>query len=193
MDGQTEAVAQEPYDELSTEFDIIEQRLKDTRRRIVTELYVNGGTASVTRLRNEDGAGVPRGTLSHHLPWLRGETDWWPDGFEALVEEVGREDRGYGNPVRIIGLTETGQRFAEWIVRENGGDIRADVERLDLVVDTHNNQIRSLLDRTDSIQDRVTEIRRLREQNAELEQRVEKVEEKFEIAREQIARIESDG
>lgn len=121
----------ETMDSDETDFGPIKKRLKSVRSRMLLALAENDesetgeGEASVTHLRDEDGAGVPSGSLDHHLAWLRGERrtgddlPWWPEGVGPLAVEVGREDMGYGTPTKIIGLTEDG----EAVVDELRGDM----------------------------------------------------------------------
>ena len=108
-DGPDRVTADEQFDATAeptpTEYNMIGSRLKDVRKRILSELYESGGEASVTQLRADDGAAVPRGSLDHHLSWLRGEQDWWPENIPPLVEVIRREEIDAGVPTRIIGLT----------------------------------------------------------------------------------------
>lgn len=109
------------------DFGPIKKRLKSVRSRMLMELAENDevetgeNEASVTHLRDDDGAAVPSGSLDHHLAWLRGERrsdededlPWWPETVGPLAVEVDRVDMGFGTPTKVIGLTEDGKALVD--------------------------------------------------------------------------------
>lgn len=123
---QSEADASDQTDnsaEKPTGYDIIKPKVRDIRERIIRELN-REGELPVAELRSEKRADVPSGSIEYHLAWLQGRDvsgnplNWWPDEAGAIIEETGREDLGYANPVRVMGLTDYGKRFAEAFVAE---------------------------------------------------------------------------
>lgn len=165
--------------------------LKDVRSRILRELYHNGGEASVTQLRSETGANVPDNSLNHHLTWLRGEKDfdWWSGDFPALVETVRREDHGYGEPVRIIGLTDAG---GDVIDKSRAGVIvtpNASVEEIRSAVQGHGSQIHQLAENIDEIKSKMEKDGSSEDDSGgNIEDRVEEIESNVEENREWISK-----
>ena len=125
-DGDT-AVDADADGDADVDFGPIKKRLKSVRSRMLLELAENDeaqtgeNEASVTHLRDDDGAAVPSGSLDHHLAWLRGERrsdddedlPWWPENVGPLAVEVDRVDMGYGTPTKVIGLTEDGKALVD--------------------------------------------------------------------------------
>jgi hypothetical protein len=190
-DGPDRITADEQFDAdpepTPTEYNMIGSRLKDVRKRILSELYKSGGEASVTQLRADDGAAVPRGSLDHHLSWLRGEQDWWPENVSALVEVIRREEIDAGVPTRVIGLTPIGEMFAEQILDDASVAPGAGSEEVRMAISAHSDQITGIEERLDALDNRSDDFG---ERIAQLEDSVELLNKKLEIVIEQQEMVE---
>ncbi len=101
---------------------------------------------------------VPRGSLDHHLSWLRGEQDWWPENVPPLVEVIRREEIDAGVPTRIIGLTPIGEMFAEQILDNASVAPGAGSEQVRMAISAHSDQITRIEERLDALDNRSDDV-----------------------------------
>lgn len=190
-DGPDRVTADEQFDAAPeptpAEYNMIGSRLKGVRKRILSELYESGGEVSVTQLRADDGAAVPRGSLDHHLSWLRGEQNWWPENVPSLVKVIRREEIDAGVPTRIIGLTPIGERFAEQILDDASVAPGAGSEEVRMAISAHSDQIARIEERLGGLDDRSDDVD---ERIAQLEDNVGLLNKKLEIVIEQQEIVE---
>lgn len=159
-----------------TGYETIRPRLKDVRERILAEIEYRGGGVPITTLRSEQGADIPSGSVEHHLAWLQGREvtgdtlRWWPEGAGEIIQEIGREDMGYGNPVRVIGLTEYGEAFVEEFLENREPDPKTQLSEQKRVLQNHSERISSL---EDSVEEHNAQLQSISESISELKEDIE--------------------
>lgn len=166
-----EAASETPHDESGNdekiltdkESEMIRAELREVRSRILNELYDNEHGVSTTYLRSPTGANVPKGSLNHHLNWLRGETDAMPESVPPLVEKIGEEDRGHSVPTKMIGITDTGRELVERM--RDSGIVGPEISNEELKMAVQSNR--------DQIQRMRSEIERLEEFSHKIMDKVE--------------------
>ncbi|WP_227380885.1 transcriptional regulator [Haladaptatus halobius] len=101
----------ETSDDDALTFEEMAENLGDRRRALLRVLQQSdGSTLNTSRLRER--AGVPTGSIGHHLELL----ERW-----GLIEESGREYAGRGSRARVWAFTDDGETFVEEYLNSEGG------------------------------------------------------------------------
>jgi predicted ArsR family transcriptional regulator len=124
----------------------IEERISDTRADLLAVLGraadAGDGGLPTGELRRE--ADIPTGSMSYHMDALE---EW------ALVDVVGREQEGGGDPSKVWALTERGREFLE----------RPATHRLPT-----REEVEALHDRVDALEEQLSELKTAYNQMADV-------------------------